>query len=183
MKQTMSTVNLTPTSYVVIGLLALRGPATPYELKAAVSSSIGYFWTFPHAQLYTEPARLAAAGYLAETRESTGRRRRTFSVTKLGREELKRWLLDPTPATFEIRDPGLLKLFFADLAPPGGIASLAREQLQFHSHRLRAYRALDAKLAAEGVTSHSRDTLQLGLRFEKAAVKFWEEVREGGTPS
>ena len=51
---------LSPTSYVVLGLVSLRGPSTPYELKNAVEKSVAYFWTFPHSQLYREPERLAA---------------------------------------------------------------------------------------------------------------------------
>lgn len=179
MNQTMSTIALTPTSYVVLGLVALRGPSTPYDLKGYVANSIGYFWSFPHAQLYTEPARLATAGYLDEQRESDGRRRRTFSITPLGREALGLWISDSTPATFEIRDPGLLKLFFGDLAPSGGIESLARNQIRAHSDRLKAYQEIEAHLEAKGIKSHSRATLRYGLHFEEAAVTFWEQVEKG----
>ena len=34
-----------------------------------MAGSVGYFWTLQHAQLYTEPERLAKAGYVTETRE------------------------------------------------------------------------------------------------------------------
>ena len=172
----MSTVNLTPTSYVVLGLLAQRGPSTPYDLKTAVAGSIGYFWAFPHAQLYTEPARLAAAGYLDEVREEVGRRRRTFAITEKGRKALATWLSEPLQSRLEVRDPGLLKLFFGDLAEPGAVDSLSAEQLKFHEERLQVYRALDAQLEANGVRNHARKTLKFGLCFEEAAVRFWEEV-------
>ena len=42
----MSTIKLTPTSYLVLGCLAVAGPATPYELKQMVAAGIGYFWSF-----------------------------------------------------------------------------------------------------------------------------------------
>ena len=58
-------MRLSTTSYLVLGMIALRGPSTPYDLKRAVSRSVGYFWHFPHAQLYSEPDRLADAGLLA----------------------------------------------------------------------------------------------------------------------
>ena len=38
------------------------GEATPYRLKQMVAASVGNFWTLQHAQLYTEPERLAKAG-------------------------------------------------------------------------------------------------------------------------
>src|SRR5438132_12953587 len=92
----VSTGSLSPVSYLVLGLVAKRGSATPYELKADVAKSIGYFWSFPHSQLYAEPARLARAGLLAEEREQGGRRRRTYSATHAGREALAAWLAEPT---------------------------------------------------------------------------------------
>ena len=68
MVRTMSTARLTTTSYVVLGMIAMRGPSTSYDLKRAVGHSVGYFWPFPHAQLYSEPKRLVELGLL-EVRE------------------------------------------------------------------------------------------------------------------
>jgi len=81
-------IRLTPTSYIVLGLLELAGESTPYALKQLVAGSVGYFWTLQHAQLYTEPARLAEAGYVVEKREETGRRRKLYSITDRGRKAL-----------------------------------------------------------------------------------------------
>ena len=75
---------LTPTSFIVLGLIELSGEATPYDLKQAVGRSLGNFWSLQHAQLYSEPERLAEAGYLKERREEGGRRRRHYSLTAEG---------------------------------------------------------------------------------------------------
>src|SRR5882757_1558185 len=109
----MAEIKLTPTSYVVLGLVALAGRTTPYDLKRRVADTIAHVWSFPHAQLYTEPARLAAAGLLEEQREKGGRNRRHFSCTPAGRAALRRWLSAPASESRELRDPGLLRLFFA----------------------------------------------------------------------
>src|SRR6476469_2355252 len=106
---------LTPTSYLVLGLLAREGPSTPYDLKRHVAATIGHFWTFPHALLYTESARLVELGLLTEEREPEGRRRRLFTITAAGRAALRAWLATPAEAPTELRDAGLLQLFFADL--------------------------------------------------------------------
>ena len=58
----MSSQRLTPTSYLVLGLLGREGPSTPYELEGHVRATLGNFWSFPHTLLYSEPPRLAAAG-------------------------------------------------------------------------------------------------------------------------
>ena len=84
-------LRLTPTSYIVLGLLERAGSATPYELKQRVARSVGNFWSLQHAQLYTEPERLAGAGYLTERRERGGRRRRHYSLTAAGRWALAEW--------------------------------------------------------------------------------------------
>lgn len=35
-------INLTPTSYIVLGLLSLTDEATPYDLKQMVGASVGH---------------------------------------------------------------------------------------------------------------------------------------------
>ena len=56
-------IQLTQTSYVVLGLVARAGEATPYDLKQIVAATIGGFFSIPHSQLYAEPERLAGAGF------------------------------------------------------------------------------------------------------------------------
>ncbi len=126
---------LTPTSYIVLGLLEWGGRCTPYDLKGLVKLSVGNFWTLQHAQLYTEPARLAAAGYVTEEREDGGRRRKLYEITDKGREALADWRQAPTGELAELRDHGLLKLFFGADA-----ATLAPAQLDAHRREARRVR-------------------------------------------
>ena len=93
----MSSPRLTETSYIVLGLIAQVGPATPYDLKRLAQVSTVNFWSVPHTQLYSECARLAGAGLLSERREQTGRRRRTYRLTERGRKQLEGWLSWVTP--------------------------------------------------------------------------------------
>ena len=120
-------IRLTPTSYIVLGLVAAAGRATPYELKQVHAASIGYFWSLNHAQLYAEPARLATAGYVTEQRERGGRRRKTYELTDAGRRALAAWLSDPGTGSTELRDPGLLKLWLG-----ADRRKLALAQAQLH---------------------------------------------------
>ena len=77
----MSTGRLSITSYVVLGMIGLRGPSTPYDLKRGIGRSVGYFWPFPHAQLYAEPERLERMNLLAVESEDGGRRRKVYTLT------------------------------------------------------------------------------------------------------
>jgi PadR family transcriptional regulator AphA len=163
-------IDLTPTSYIVLGLLNLSGEATPYDLKQAVAASVGHFWSPPHSQLYAEPARLAKAGYLTERQEPTGRRRKLYTLTDRGRAALGAWIAMPTPDMYVLRDLALLKLFFG--ADP---AALAEAQLDVHRQRLSEYEAIERQLAENAPHASARLALDLGLRHERETVVFWEE--------
>ena len=168
---------LGPTSYLVLGLLAARGPLTPYELKAEVSGGVGYFWTFPHSQLYVEPPRLVSLGLAQEEREDSGRRRRRFRITDEGRDAVTRWVAEPVDQHTEIRDLALLKVFFGALVPPARVAELARGRETAHRERLATYEQIDAALGAAGTAArHERATVRLGLVYERAAIDFWAGI-------
>jgi DNA-binding PadR family transcriptional regulator len=163
---------LGPSDYVILGILAAAGPMTAYGLKRAIASSVGYFWPFPHAQLYAESARLATLGLLSEDQEGGGRRRRVYSITPAGRAAVGHWLETPTPEPAQFRDLGLLKLAFGSLAGPEAVAALARDQAASHAERLGVYEAY----TSYPMDPHVRLTLELGLRYERAALDFWQEA-------
>ncbi|HEX6651515.1 MAG TPA: PadR family transcriptional regulator [Thermoleophilaceae bacterium] len=168
----MQEIRLTPTSYIVLGLLEMGGELTPYALKQQVAGSVGFFWTLQHAQLYTEPERLTAAGFLAETREETGRRRRLYSITAKGRRALEDWRTETTTDLAELREPALLKLFFG--ADPGALAAV---QIPANEERLAEYERIRDEMADE-VPAGPRQALEMGIRFERAAIAFWEELAD-----
>jgi PadR family transcriptional regulator, regulatory protein AphA len=165
-------IRLTPTSYIVLGLLEFAGESTPYALKQLVAGSVGYFWTLQHAQLYTEPERLASAGYVSETREETGRRRRLYTITDSGRAALEEWRNEPTGELAELREPAVLKLFFG--ADP---KRLANAQVAANRARLAEYEAIRDSMPAE-MPPGPRQALEIGIRVERAAMDFWEELAD-----
>ena len=166
----MSDVNLTPTSYIVLGLLETAGGGTPYDLKRMVAVSIGNFWSLQHAQLYTEPERLAAAGLLTEKREDGGRRRKTYSLTARGRAALEEWRETPTDELSELRDPALLKLFLG--ADP---ARLAPPPLEAHRRKLAEYEATRRADPGDGPRGPWL-ALEAGIAHQRVWVEFWEGV-------
>jgi PadR family transcriptional regulator AphA len=169
----VSDLRLTPTSYIVLGLIEGRGEATPYELKAAAAQGVGNFWSLQHAQLYTETSRLAAAGYLDEEREEGGRRRKRYRMTKRGREALHEWVAAPTDQFTELRDLALLKLFFG--TDP---AALAAEQLEVHRAKLAEYEEL-ARATEGAERSGPLLSLESGIGHEREWVRFWSQLAEG----
>nr|AGS49652.1 transcriptional regulator, PadR family [uncultured bacterium esnapd13] len=174
----MSTRRLSTTSYVVLGTIGLRGPSTPYDLKRAVGHSVGYFWQFPHAQLYSEPDRLASMGLLTLETEETGRRRKIYSITEEGRAALREWLASPTNQHFEMRDIAELKLFFNELGDPSNVGNLAREQIKQHEERISVYEEMQRRFGDDPAVARRMITLRLGLEMEHAALRFWRSVAD-----
>src|SRR5262245_25588364 len=174
----MSMARLTTTSYVVLGMIALRGPSTSYDLKRAVGHSVGYFWPFPHAQLYSEPKRLVDLGLLDVSVEQQGRRKQTFTVTEAGLAKLRRWLAEPTTDQLQVRDVAELKLFFGELATADDILALAKEQIAQHEARVGIYEDMRQRFGDRAEVSDRMVPLRLGLRLEHAALGFWRDLYE-----
>lgn len=159
-------------------MIAMRGPSTSYDLKRAIGRSVGYFWNFPHAQLYSEPKRLQEAGLLVLHEEESGRRRKIYSITEEGSVALRAWLAEPVNEHFEMRDIAEIKLFFSELAGPGDVARLAREQVHQHERRIDEYERMRERYGDIPELAGRMITLDLGLGMEYAALEFWKSVRD-----
>ena len=181
---TMSTDRLTPTSYLILGLLAREGASTAYELERHVAATVGKVWSFARTLLYTEPARLARLGLVGETREAGGRRRRILTITEGGLAALNAWLDRPSSDPAELRDLGLLQMHFTDLTSPEARRRLAEQQLATHAARLAAYEEEARQESGPDASTRGfrtiekwrRETLRMALLYEGAAVAFWTEA-------
>ena len=115
-------MELSKTSYVILGMLKL-GRRTGYEIKSLVDVSTRFFWAASYGQIYPELKRLAAAGLVEGADAPRGERKRTvYAITPAGKAALVEWLRRP-PETVEMREEGLLKLFFSGVLPPGEAAA------------------------------------------------------------
>jgi PadR family transcriptional regulator, regulatory protein AphA len=169
-------LRLSPVSYLVLGLIGLRGASTPYQLKRAASRSINYFWPFPHSQLYGEPERLAAAGLLSEEREEVGRRRKLYSLTSLGKQALEDWLATPPGAIFEMRDMAVLQLFFGEFTSRETIVRLAEDQVRLYRERLAVYQTIADQYHTAPMSQRRMAPLELGIRMAQACIEFWSDI-------
>jgi PadR family transcriptional regulator, regulatory protein AphA len=143
-------MELSPTAYVILGMLAWR-PMSGYDVKAIVDRSTRFFWAASYGQIYPELRRLADAGLVQGKAESgSGRGRTVYELTAEGRRVLRVWLARPA-RTFETRDEGLLKLFLAGAAPETAAASLEAKR-DFHEGKLAELREVEATARPEGFT-------------------------------
>jgi PadR family transcriptional regulator, regulatory protein AphA len=166
-------ISLTPTSYIVLGLINQAGEATPYALKQMAAVTVGNFFSIPHSQIYAEPERLAEGGFLRVRREEGGRRRKHYTLTARGRKALADWLEAPTDEMYELRDPGLLKLAMGSDA-----RALAKAQLPRHEERLKHFQEILRLLEASGATTEQRLVVESGIGHEREYVRFWKRVAD-----
>lgn len=154
---------LSPTAYVILGLV--RGePRSGYEIKSIVDRTVRFFWAASYGQIYPELKRLSEAGLVVGVDAPTGGRRRTvYEITADGEEELVAWLRQP-PQTYEMREEGLLKLFFAGALPREEAPAILRAMRE---HRLSANRQLREMEpgAAEKKDGFALMVLRGGLEF------------------
>ncbi len=179
---------LSPTAYVILGMVS-KEARSGYEIKAVVDGSTRFFWAASYGQIYPELKRLAKAGLVTGVEAPTGGRRRTvYEITADGETALAAWLRLP-PETFEMREEGLLKLFFANLLPPEEAVEILRAM---RAHRLE----VNAQLRAiEPVAEQKEDPFPLlvlrgGIEFtewfaawcERMEAQILESVPEKSAP-
>ena len=167
---------LSATAYVILGFVR-KGPKSGYEIKALVDNSTRFFWAASYGQIYPELKRLSEAGLITGSDSPTGGRKRTvYEITADGEEELRSWLR-LRPETFETRDEGLLKLFFADALPREEALAILREmraqRLAVHE-RLQAIK--DSKLKGEVEDPFPLIVLESGLEFSQWFADWCERM-------
>jgi DNA-binding PadR family transcriptional regulator len=166
-------MELSPTAYVILGMVS-REARSGYEIKAAVDNSTRFFWAASYGQIYPELKRLSEAGLVAGSDSPRGDRKRTvYAITADGEEELKDWLRKP-PETAEMREEGLLKLFFADVLPPEDAAATLRA-MQTHRRELVArLREMEPKTLEKD--PYSLMVLQGGIEFNEWFADWCERM-------
>jgi DNA-binding PadR family transcriptional regulator len=154
---------LSPTAYVILGMVS-KEPRSGYEIKALVDNSTRFFWAASYGQIYPELKRLSEAGLVVGADAPTGGRRRTvYEITADGEEELKAWLRQP-PTTFEMREEGLLKLFFAGVLPRQEAVEILRS-MRAHREAVNAELRAMEKAKADVVDPFPMIVLRSGIEF------------------
>lgn len=135
--------HLSPTARVILGMLRL-GAETGYEIKRAIDLSTRFFWSASFGQIYPELRRLEERGLVKARPDPRGGLKRTsYQLTKTGESTLHDWLTDSDSYTFELRDEGLLRLFFGDLLTRDEVLENLRARIEFCDFVLARFRELE----------------------------------------
>jgi DNA-binding PadR family transcriptional regulator len=112
-KQTIDD-DLNNVSYVTLALIG-DGGASPQDLVDMNRRGGQIFYAVAASRLYAEPKRLEQLGYVSSEKRPGKTRERTFyTLTRKGRDALRRWILEP-PSLPRIQNEAVPKLMAGDI--------------------------------------------------------------------
>jgi DNA-binding PadR family transcriptional regulator len=140
-------------------------PRSGYEIKAHVERSTRFFWAASYGQIYPELRRLEGAGLIGGTDSPRGGRKRTiYELTPPGRKALRSWLRTP-PEVFELRDEGLLKVFFSGAVEPRDAAGTLRAKRSEHLETVERLREIEPAASVKG--GYPLMVLRFGISYHE----------------
>jgi PadR family transcriptional regulator, regulatory protein AphA len=172
-------MDVSPTGYVILGMLRHQ-PRSGYEIKQMVDHSTRFFWAASYGQIYPELRKLAKGGLVeGEAQPQGGRKRTLYRLTPTGSEELRRWLSEE-PEVLEIRDEGLLKLFFASAGPADTAMQTVEARQRIYERKLAALREIEPRAAASADDGDPFPYLVLryGIESSEWAIGWCERARK-----
>jgi DNA-binding PadR family transcriptional regulator len=164
-----------PLSYVILAAIGEQGASTP-ELVEMLSRGQMY-WTSSPSQVYAEPKRLLALGWITSEKHPGKTRSRTvYRLTDEGRAAVREWLR--SPAGFpRLQHEASVRLFAGDLISDEDIlASL--ERLRAEIAQMREVVARNVA-RAPGLPHRTRYMLlhqDLGRRLLDAHAEWLDDV-------
>jgi DNA-binding PadR family transcriptional regulator len=160
----------------------LEKSSSGYDLARRFDKSIGFFWHATHQQIYRELGRMETAGWISSEAAPDGgkTRKRIYEVQAAGREELTRWLQEPTPP-MDTRDELMVKLRADAVMGPQGLDAEIERRLETHQTKLKAYRSIEqrdfpdsATLSREARIQHM--ILKTGIMYEQGWTQWCKEA-------
>ncbi len=134
------------TELAVLGALSVQ-PMSGYAVRAAITGTLGHFWSESFGQIYPTLARLEGAGLIE--RDADGKTSgHTFRLTGSGRTHLVALLCEPIPAS-PPRNGTLLRLFFGGLLGPGECRQILDEARARAEQQLEVLTAIRHELEAD----------------------------------
>jgi DNA-binding PadR family transcriptional regulator len=162
-----------PLHHAVLALLAAK-PAHGYELKGSFEQAVGEQWGGLNiGHLYQVLDRLARDGLIESERQPQPVKpdRLVHRITPAGREELDRWLNEPSTRTRGYRDDFFLKVMAAAQAgDQGALSSVLRNQRAYLLTELRGLAAARAVASQSPVTALLVTAAELHVRADLGVV-------------
>ena len=174
-----TTTSLTATEAALLGVLALKGPLSGYDVRKAVDNGVGYFWGPAKTQIYAVLPRLVAAGFATREQVEQADRpdKHVYAVTAAGREAVTAWLEAP-PGAGGDRSPFLLRVFLGALASPEALGRHVRAQREEAESLRDDLEQRDAQSDGSPRDFHAALTRRYGLAYATAVIEWATAVEQ-----
>lgn len=171
----MEASDLNATAKVILGLLDWQ-PRSGYEIKQLVDNSTRFFWSASYGQIYPELKRLEKEGLVEGKDKTQGARARTvYKLTRKGKRALHNWLEEP-PATYELRDEGLLKLFLSGGESGKRSAEIARQRAVHSAEVARRLREIEQDTERKDMPAYT--VLRYGIEMNEWVAEWFEAAAQ-----
>jgi DNA-binding PadR family transcriptional regulator len=174
----MSKVQLTTGDHLFLAFLR-TGPHSAYEIKKEMTSSVNFFWSAQHSQVYQQAKRLRRDGYIEPRGSASTRNRQLLGLTEEGVRAVGLWLEEPA-APYRVYDESLAKVYFASLACDAATAQLLSDQQRHHTELLGEFERLRGALEAVDfgdIVPGQLYALRLGIEVERAYLRWIRHTR------
>ena len=160
----------------------LEKSSSGYDLARRFDKSIGYFWHATHQQIYRELGRMEEAGWItSEAAPDAGKtRKRIYTVLPQGRDELQRWVGEPSPM-MDFRDELMVRLRADAAAGPLHLEPELERHIVLHQSTLERYREIEqrdfpagAKLTRQMRIHHM--ILKKGILYEEISMRWTQDM-------
>lgn len=168
-------------SHTILACL-VNSPHSGYDLNKSFQESVGCFWQASQQQIYRELSKMEQKNWLTgEIVPQEGKPdKKLYHITDLGREELIRWLEEPTKMS-PIREDLLVKLLAGYLLPREELIEKIERRKKVHQQQLKIY---EQKQAEEFVNLTQLPkpkqflylTLLRGINIEKDWIDWCNQV-------
>lgn len=162
-------------------VLLTEQPMSGYDLAKRFDTSIGFFWTADHPQIYRELGRLKSKGYVEvdEITQSGRPNKLVYTITNAGLIALRTWSekpISPPP----IKDDLLVRFYALEHVDIDALRAQLTERMEFHADRLREFKNVLERHFADAKMSLSQTGkfvgLRAGLRYEQFCIEWCEEA-------
>jgi DNA-binding PadR family transcriptional regulator len=148
--------------YALLGLLA-RESLTGYDLTKRFDSTVGFFWSAKHSQIYPELANLTSEGLVTfELITQTSKpNKKIYTITAEGRDALRHWV-ETSGDKRNVKDPLLMRIWVVGMVDPAHALAQLREIQVEEERRWAQLREADNKLQQQGADQATPDNVSLG---------------------
>jgi len=167
-------------SHAILVCLTER-PMSGYDLAKFFDTSIGFFWSATHPQIYRQLKKLQQDGLVTSTEKvQTGKPNRfVYSITDAGKDALKAWSREPVAQPL-IKDDLLVRLQAIEHIDKDALREQIRARLAAHREQLGQYHHIRDVRFSDGKTP-DRDLgklmgLELGIQYEEGWIRWCEDV-------